>query len=432
MPRRLLPFIAMLSLAGITAAPLAGQVSTPLGQIPVPRVGGALGDLANQATETLGQTSSLAQRQARSLLRARDQRLDRLLRAHRDRIERDAAGNLARRGELLVTGVDGQSLPVLEKAGFRVIASETIEGLDIALVRLQVPLAMSLAKAETLASRLAPDADISADTLHFQTGVEGWSAASVGLSLLQNASGSAIATPVGMIDSAPGAATKVTATKGFASGALAPSDHGSAIASLLQGEGVQRIWAADIYGTDPAGGNALSVGRALGWLVTSGCKVITISLVGPRNAVVERAVASAQARGVIVVAAVGNDGPAAPPAYPASYDGVLAITGVDRKGRALIEAGRALHLDYAAPGADVYARNAGGKLVRWRGTSFATPLAASRVAAALQQGSGQQGSGQEGKGWRAKLDSEARDLGPKGPDKTYGRGLLCEGCAAKN
>ena len=114
MPRRLLPFIAILSLAGITAAPLAGQVSTPLGQIPVPRVGGALGDLAHPATETLGQTSSLAQRQARSLLRARDQRLDRLLRANRDRIERDAAGNLARRSELLVTDVDGQSLPVLD------------------------------------------------------------------------------------------------------------------------------------------------------------------------------------------------------------------------------------------------------------------------------------------------------------------------------
>lgn len=421
MHRRLLPVVAMLGLAAITAAPLAGQVRTPLGQVPVPQVGGALGDLAGQAGETLGQVNGLALREARSLLRARDVRLDRLLRANRDRIERDASGNLARRGELLLTGLDARNWPVLEQAGFGLITREMIEGLDIEVVRLQVPRGMSLAKAEALAAQLAPDGEIAADALHFQSGAGGWPMSSAGLALFQAAPRSASAVPVGMIDGAPGAAVPVAAVKGFASGAPAPSDHGSAVASLLSGQGVRQIRAADVYGSDPAGGNALALAKALGWLVAGGCKVITISLVGPRNTLVERAVASAQARGVIVVAAVGNDGPAAPPAYPASYDGVLAITGVDRKGRALIEAGRALHLDYAAPGADVYAQDAKGKLVRWRGTSFAAPLAASRVAEALQQGGD----------WRARVDGEARDLGPKGPDKTYGRGLLCEGCAAK-
>ncbi len=43
----------------------------------------------------------------------------------------------------------------------------------------------------------------------------------------------------------------------------------------------------------------------------------------------------------MIVAAVGNDGPSARPAYPASYPGVLAVTGVDGRNRALIEAGRA-------------------------------------------------------------------------------------------
>ena len=45
---------------------------------------------------------------------------------------------------------------------------------------------------------------------------------------------------------------------------------------------------------------------------------MNISLVGPRNALIERAVSAAQRRGVILVAAVGNDGPAAPPLYPAA------------------------------------------------------------------------------------------------------------------
>ncbi|OZA91651.1 MAG: hypothetical protein B7X57_09860 [Erythrobacter sp. 34-65-8] len=165
----------------------------------------------------------------------------------------------------------------------------------------------------------------------------------------------------------------------------------------------------------------MAISKALGWLTASGCKVITISLVGPRNPLVERAVHSVRSRGIIVVAAVGNDGPAAPPAYPASYDGVLAITGVDRKGRALIEAGRALHIDYAAPGAEVYAIDAKGRGRLWRGTSFATPLAAARVAAALP-------SGQR---WRATLDAEARDIGAKGDDEVFGRGLLCGTCGKK-
>ena len=83
-----------------------------------------------------------------------------------------------------------------------------------------------------------------------------------------------------------------------------------------------------------------------------------------------------------MVAAVGNDGPAAPPAYPASYPGVLAVTGVDGRNRALIEAGRALHLDYAAPAADMRAVNAKGKWIKVRGTSFAVPFVAARAAAA--------------------------------------------------
>jgi hypothetical protein len=96
----------------------------------------------------------------------------------------------------------------------------------------------------------------------------------------------------------------------------------------------------------------------------------------------------------------------------------LAVTGVDGRNRALIEAGHALHLDYAAPGADMIAANAAGRWVRVRGTSYAAPLAAARAAAALALGADVIPA----------LDREAVDLGRKGPDSTYGRGLLCGTC----
>jgi subtilisin family serine protease len=136
--------------------------------------------------------------------------------------------------------------------------------------------------------------------------------------------------------------------------------------------------------------------------------VINISLVGPSNLLLARAIEQVRGRGIQVVAAVGNDGPAAPPQYPASYPGVVAVTGVDSNGRALIEAGKATHLDFAAPGADMAAALPGQGYAKVRGTSFAAPLAAARLAAA--------GSVQ-------RLASEAR------PGKgRIGRGVVCWDC----
>jgi hypothetical protein len=100
---------------------------------------------------------------------------------------------------------------------------------------------------------------------------------------------------------------------------------------------------------------------------------------------------------------------------------VVAVTGVDGRRRALIEAGRALHLAYAAPGADIRAIDARGKRIRVRGTSFATPLVAARLARALHGGGN----------WRRALDREAEDLGRRGADPVFGRGLLCGSCAGR-
>lgn len=199
---------------------------------------------------------------------------------------------------------------------------------------------------------------------------------------------------IGMIDGGvsahPALRNAMIEQRGFAARGARASGHGTAVASLMVGsdgrfQGAAQgasLLVADVYGGDPAEGSALAIARALGWLTSRGVRVINISLVGPANPLLERAIVAAARQGVLIVAAVGNDGPAAPPAYPASYPGVIAVTGVDNHDRALPEAGKALHLDYAAPGADMAAALPGSGYATVRGTSFAAPLVTARLIAA--------------------------------------------------
>jgi subtilisin family serine protease len=203
--------------------------------------------------------------------------------------------------------------------------------------------------------------------------------------------------------------------RAFAPGGARITDHATAVASLMVGQaGPFRgaapgasLYVADVYGTTPAGGSAEAIARGLAWLAQMRVPVVNISLVGPRNGLLERAVAALNARGVVVVAAVGNDGPAAPPLYPASYPGVVAVTAVNGRRQVLPEAGRGTHVDFAAPGADMAGASARGGYLAVRGTSFAAPLVAGLIA---RQGGADR--------------LAAVDLGAAGADPVYGRGLV--------
>jgi len=199
---------------------------------------------------------------------------------------------------------------------------------------------------------------------------------------------------LGMIDggvaSHPCFAAAAIEQRGFAEPGPRPTVHGTAVASLLVGSAPlfrgaapgRRLLVADVYGGREAAGSADAVVAALGWLSERRVRVINISLVGPPSGLLARAIERVRARGVLVVAAVGNDGPAAPLSYPASYSGVIAVTGVDAQNRALPEAGRSAHLDLAAPGADMAAALPGQGYGEVRGTSFAAPLVSARLALA--------------------------------------------------
>jgi subtilisin family serine protease len=210
-------------------------------------------------------------------------------------------------------------------------------------------------------------------------------------------------------------------------GGNVPSAHGTAVASLLVGHAEHfsgaavgaELYSADVYCGLATGGAVDAVADAFAWMSRERVPVINISLVGPANGLLEHLVRIVTTRGHIVVAAVGNDGPGAPPLYPAAYPAVIAVTGVDAHRRVLIEACRGKHVDFAAPGADMAAAGLEAEFSLVRGTSFAAPIAAGLFARQLTQIDRARADAAV-----AALTSQAVDLGVRGPDKVYGNGLV--------
>ena len=421
--RAYLALAVLLTLSGVAAAQLLpplggglGQVTDSVGRLGRP-VGGVVSDTADRAT-------GLVDRLARTRL----ERLDTLVRRNPQSLEYDARGDVAVKSELIALDATPAALRAATEVGFVIIEQNEIGGLGISAARLRAPAGMSLAKAEKQLVRLMPSATVQSNPVYQPSGM---APASGGSSTSAPVSGDGAA--IGLIDGGVAAHPTLPGNivqRGFAEGAPAPGPHATAIASILVGQGAvrgvsprSRLFAADIYGRDPRGGNALAIARALGWLAASKVAVINISLAGPANPLLTRAVAATDRRGVLMVAAVGNDGAAAPPAFPASYPQVIAVTGVDGRGRALIEAGKAEHIDFAAPGADLLAAKPGGGTAKVRGTSYAAPFVTGRLARLAVSGPLTRARAS------ALLASEARAT--KSGGRLHGRGIICGQCATR-
>ena len=141
-------------------------------------------------------------------------------------------------------------------------------------------------------------------------------------------------------------------------GAVVPSAHGTAVASLaVRGPPASELYAADVYCGAPTGGAIDAVAAAFGWLARERVAVINVSLVGPRNALLERVVHSLVGRGYVIVAAVGNDGPPARRCFRRVTTASSGSRRVDAKHRVLIEAGRGKQVDFAAHGLEERGRD---------------------------------------------------------------------------
>ncbi|MEM5518179.1 S8 family serine peptidase [Henriciella sp. AS95] len=166
-------------------------------------------------------------------------------------------------------------------------------------------------------------------------------------------------------------------------GEFRPQTHGTAVASILAAnnakspEARHELLAASAFflsSDGTTGATSASLIEAIDWLQANGAAVINVSLTGPPNRALEAIIQSRQDAGTVFVAAVGNEGPASGPLYPAAYDGVVGVTAVDAKGKIYRWANRGSFVDVASLGVDVPVAKPGGMATRDSGTSFAAPI----------------------------------------------------------
>ena len=340
--------------------------------------------------------------------------------------------------EIVALLPEGQSAAPIEAAGYAILARSEVPSLAATLLRLALPAGRTGDAARDEIATLVPGAGADLNHLYlpddFLCDVDACAAHDiVGWSHVSTSG----APRIGMIDTGINTAhhafegqnlmaQQIDLAKREASG----RQHGTAIAALLVGRSDDRVpgllpeaelVAVEAFHRGGAGdqADAFSVVAALDLLLRDGMETINLSFSGPENEVLARIVRAAAAQGVALVAAAGNGGPGAPPAFPAAWPEVIAVTAVDSALNVYRQANQGHYIALAAPGVNLWtaASISGGRLRS--GTSYAAPFVTAALAVERLHDPGAELSDLV-----ARVTSCARDLGAAGFDPVFGHGLV--------
>ncbi len=218
---------------------------------------------------------------------------------------------------------------------------------------------------------------------------------------------------------------------GIANGCTDRNGHGTHVAGTIAANGKikgvapnAKLIVVKVCGN--SGCWADDVSRAIMYAADNGANIISMSLGGDSDSTLERdAIAYAVSRGVLVVAAAGNDGPADGSIdYPGANVDVVAVAALDSSRNVPDWSSRGLNngdyvveeqeVELAAPGVSVQSTYKNGCYATMSGTSMATPHV-SGLAAKNWQGSAS--------ATRDYLHSLAQDVYNAGDDTATGWGL---------
>jgi hypothetical protein len=344
-------------------------------------------------------------------------------------------------GEVVVANMADKAKLAAGRLGFVLVDERRLPSLKLTLTRLRVPRAMTEPAARRLLASRFPGISVDVNALYrpqgtlvlpppdYPTKLIAWGPVSatcgrgLRLGLLDTAVDTALPELAG--------ADIVQRSFLTAKSAAASPEHGSAIAWVLVGRQAGRaggllpgveLAVAGVFAADPEGvptADVVALVSGLDWLVGRRTSVINMSFAGEPNTVVALAVRRAIAGHAIMVAAAGNGGETAAPAFPAAEAGVIAATAVDSHAQPYAEANHGSYVAFAAPGVRVWTPGSTPAGSYHSGTSFATPFVTAAVAARLADG-----PQPDATMITRDLARTARDLGPPGKDPIFGWGLL--------
>ncbi len=80
--------------------------------------------------------------------------------------------------------------------------------------------------------------------------------------------------------------------------------------------------------------------KSVDWAASKNARIINMSFAGPPDDLLREILTKANARGIVLIAAVGNAGPRSPPLYPAADAGVIGVTATDVDDKLMPQANR--------------------------------------------------------------------------------------------
>ena len=195
----------------------------------------------------------------------------------------------------------------------------------------------------------------------------------------------------------------------------ARTNNGLGVAGIAYNAKVMPVKVLDSTGS----GSYTAIINGITYAADHGARVINMSLGGYySSASLQDAVNYAFNRGVVIVAAAGNDNTASP-SYPAACQNVIAVAASDQNDNKASFSNYGSHISVAAPGVSILSTVRGGSYAAWNGTSMASPHVAGLAALVISQ-SPSRSNAQV----RQIMEQSADDKGTAGWDQYFGWGRV--------
>ncbi|MCY9187830.1 S8 family peptidase [Bacillus mojavensis] len=205
--------------------------------------------------------------------------------------------------------------------------------------------------------------------------------------------------------------------------------HGTHVAGIIgakhNGYGIDGIAPeAQIYAVkalDQNGsGDLQGLLKGIDWSIANGMDIVNMSLgTSSDSQILHDAMDKAYEKGVLLVAASGNDGNGKPVNYPAAYSSVVAVSATDQRNQLAAFSTTGNEVEFSAPGTDITSTYLHQYYATGSGTSQATPHAAAMFALLKQRD-----PGNTNVQLRALMQKNIVDLGMTGRDQQFGYGLI--------